>query len=206
MDKVEVEYLEPYLGPSVPVGDDEKDLPGPKELSNTERAEAVAKTHPSVVYEDLKAHIKKGLIDQSVKDRIQAHSENLDEIIVPRKDKFPKIPTAIPVATVGADRKNDGKLRWALFDFKSAEETVKVLEFGANKYAPSNWKKGLNRDEILESTFRHLQALFDGQEIDPESGLPHTGHINCNMMFYRYFRDNSTFKETRNNPFKNEDK
>lgn len=109
-------------------------------------------------------------------------------------------------ASQTADRNNANKLRWDLFDFKSAEETLKVLEFGANKYSPNNWKKGLNREEILESTMRHLIALFNGEEVDPESGLPHTGHINCNIMFYRYHRDNKTFVEKRNNPFKNEDK
>ena len=58
--------------------------------------------------------------------------------------------------------------------------------FGAKKYAPENWKKGLDRTEILESAQRHLIALFDGEENDSESGLSHAGHILCNMMFYVY--------------------
>jgi hypothetical protein len=44
----------------------------------------------------------------------------------------------------------------------------------------------LDRKEILESSMRHLTALLDGEEVDQESGLPHTGHIQCNMMFYNY--------------------
>lgn len=88
-------------------------------------------------------------------------------------------------------RFNTGKLRWSLVHFKSLEPLVKVLEFGAKKYDDHNWKKGLNKKEILESTMRHLAALIDGEEFDSESGLPHIGHIQCNAMFYQYMIDNN---------------
>ena len=70
-----------------------------------------------------------------------------------------------------------------------------MLEFGAKKYAPENWKKGLDKKEILESMMRHLTALMDGEENDKESGLHHIGHIMCNTMFYRYFDNNENTKE-----------
>lgn len=50
-----------------------------------------------------------------------------------------------------------------------------------------NWKKGLDKSAILESMMRHLVALMDGQEIDPESNEHHIGHIMCNALFYSYF-------------------
>jgi hypothetical protein len=59
--------------------------------------------------------------------------------------------------------------------------------FGAKKYAPENWKKGLDKKEILESIMRHVAELMDGKELDDESGLPIMGHIQCNAMFYNYF-------------------
>lgn len=61
------------------------------------------------------------------------------------------------------------------------------MEFGAQKYAPDNWKKGLDKKEILESTMRHLAALMDGEDKDKESGISHMGHIQCNAMFFNYF-------------------
>lgn len=76
---------------------------------------------------------------------------------------------------------------------------VRVLEYGAEKYTikhpdtgelisgAHNWKKGLKKEEILESMMRHLVALMDGEDIDPESGQHHIGHIMCNTMFYSYF-------------------
>ncbi len=85
-------------------------------------------------------------------------------------------------------RYNGGKLRWSLVDFDALEDMVKVLEFGAKKYADNNWKKGLKTTEIFESMMRHLTAYMRGEDIDPESGLPHTGHILCNAMFLSYMQ------------------
>lgn len=83
-------------------------------------------------------------------------------------------------------RYNDGKLKWTYVHFGSLEPMVKVLMFGAQKYEPFNWQKGLKKDEILESMQRHLGKLIDGEENDPESGLHHIGHIMCNAMFWSY--------------------
>lgn len=83
-------------------------------------------------------------------------------------------------------RYNKGKLRWGLVHFPSLEPMVRVLEYGAKKYSDDNWKKRLDKTETLESTMRHLTALFNGEENDKESGLSHAAHVMCNMMFYIY--------------------
>ena len=90
-------------------------------------------------------------------------------------------------------RYNSGKRKWSLVHFKSLEPMIEVLEYGAKKYTvgdisgAENWKKGLDKKEILESMMRHLAALIDGQSHDPESQIHHMGHIQCNAMFYNYF-------------------
>ncbi len=107
---------------------------------------------------------------------------------------------------MAATRYNSGKPQWGLVVQWTLIPMVKVLEFGAAKYAPDNWKKGLNREEILESIKRHLDALFDGQEFDEKdsptdishSGLHHIGHIMCNCMFYFFHWANGTFTKERN--------
>lgn len=104
--------------------------------------------------------------------------------------------------TKQANRYNTNKLRWSLVDFPSLGEMVRVLEFGAEKYAPNNWKKGLNRDEILESIQRHLVELNSDQELDEESKLHHMGHVMCNAMFYLFHFRNNSFVKERANPFK----
>lgn len=83
-------------------------------------------------------------------------------------------------------RYNEGKPRWSLVNFKSILPMVRVLEFGAKKYGDENWKLGLDKNPLLESAMRHLTAIIDGEEIDSESGLPHSAHVMCNMMFYNY--------------------
>lgn len=82
-----------------------------------------------------------------------------------------------------AMRFNDGKPQYSLIDLQALEQCARVLEFGAKKYARNNWKKGLPITQILDSLLRHVAALASGELIDPESGLPHIGHIQCNAMF-----------------------
>ena len=86
----------------------------------------------------------------------------------------------------GALRYNEGKPQWSLVDFESLEDLVRVLEFGANKYSPNNWKKGLDNTKIIDSMLRHVFAYLRGEDKDPESELSHIGHIMCNAMFLAY--------------------
>jgi len=85
-----------------------------------------------------------------------------------------------------SDRFNEGKLKWSLVHYKSLEPMIKVLEMGAKKYSPDNWKKGLDLKEVQESMQRHLASLMDGETHDKESGELHMGHIMCNAMFWVY--------------------
>lgn len=98
------------------------------------------------------------------------------------------------------DRKNQGKLQWNLVDFPSLEPMIKVLMFGAQKYSAHNWKKGLKVTEIIDSLMRHLVALNDGEDNDPESTLPHVGHILCNAMFLSYMLKNRPDLDNRHKP------
>ena len=94
-------------------------------------------------------------------------------------------------------RYNKEKLKWSLVDFESLEEMVKVLEFGAEKYEPDNWKRGLPTLEICESLLRHVFAYMRGEDIDPESGRSHIGHILCNGMFLSYMQNKKPNMDNR---------
>lgn len=85
-----------------------------------------------------------------------------------------------------AARYNEGKPKWSFVDFDALEPMVRVLEQGAKKYSPDNWKNGQSTTELMESLMRHYVAYMRGEDNDPESGLPHIGHILCNAMFVSY--------------------
>lgn len=84
--------------------------------------------------------------------------------------------------------KFDGsKPRLDLLDPDALEGLAKVLTFGAQKYAANNWRGGFKYGRTIAALLRHLQALQRGEDIDPESGLPHIDHIGCNWMFLSFF-------------------
>ncbi len=81
-----------------------------------------------------------------------------------------------------------GKLRWGLIPLNSLSEIVKVLTFGAQKYAPDNWQKVENaRERYYDALQRHVVAWKMGELTDPESGLPHLAHAGCCLLFMLWF-------------------
>lgn len=99
------------------------------------------------------------------------------------------------------------KPRMDLIDPLFLEDVAKVLSFGAYKYAAHNWRKGLEASRLIAAAYRHLNAINKGEDIDQESGLPHTAHLGCCVMMlhwmltYRPDKDDRWYK--LNNP-KNE--
>ena len=86
----------------------------------------------------------------------------------------------------GAMRNNEWKLEWSLVDFDSLEPMVQVLQFWAIKYERNDWKKGFDKDKLIDSILRHAFELKNWQELDDESELAVIGHLLCNCMFYSY--------------------
>lgn len=111
------------------------------------------------------------------------------------ENKIAEVKEFLPPANEGpldetlmksALRFNEGKPKWTLVHFNSLVPLVRVLEYGAKKYAPYNWQKPMSRMDILDSMQRAMAKLIDGEENDEESGLPHIGHILANAMFYSF--------------------
>lgn len=71
----------------------------------------------------------------------------------------------------------------ALLDSDFLAEVASVLGFGAAKYCAHNWRNGIEHSRLISAAYRHLGAINKGEDIDPESGLPHTGHLGCCIMF-----------------------
>jgi hypothetical protein len=76
------------------------------------------------------------------------------------------------------------KLMWELLPLEPIEDVVKILTFGAKKYAPNNWKLVDDAEaRYYAAAVRHLVAWRQGELIDPESGEPHLAHLMCNVVF-----------------------
>ena len=79
---------------------------------------------------------------------------------------------------------DSGKLDYTLVPWDGMDEVVKVLEFGAKKYARDNWKKVEHAEtRYLAAAFRHIIKYNEGELTDKETGLSHLAHATCCMLF-----------------------
>ena len=75
-------------------------------------------------------------------------------------------------------------------------EEAKVHGMGAAKYAEYNWRKGYDWGLSYSAMQRHLAAFWNGEDVDPESNLPHLAHarwhtgVLLEFLKYRLGKDN----------------
>ncbi len=80
----------------------------------------------------------------------------------------------------GSGSKHDaGKEPVGLIPREALLAEARVLAFGAEKYAAHNWRKGMRWSRLGDAAMRHLRAWLDGEDNDPETGLPHLAHLRC---------------------------
>jgi hypothetical protein len=60
---------------------------------------------------------------------------------------------------------------------------AEILAFGARKYAPRNWEKGINYSRVYRAAVGHLFDWFMRKGSDPETGKSHLWHAACCVMF-----------------------
>lgn len=98
---------------------------------------------------------------------------------------------------------DDGKLRFDLVPLVPLRELVHVLTFGARKYGPDNWQHveelddlpGPPRRRYFAAMMRHTSAWYEGEVLDPESGLHHLAHAACCAFFLIWFDHNEERKQ-----------
>ena len=84
--------------------------------------------------------------------------------------------------------KYDGdKLRYDLLSTAAIRELVSILTFGSKKYGDRNWENGINYSRVMGALKRHLDAWWDNEDLDPESGKNHLYHVLCNAMFLAHY-------------------
>lgn len=64
-------------------------------------------------------------------------------------------------------------------------EMGRVFTGGAGKYGRFNWRDHtVSATVYYDAAMRHFMAWFDGEDIDPESGISHLAHVMacCNIL------------------------
>lgn len=57
-------------------------------------------------------------------------------------------------------------------------EVSRVMQLGANKYGPYNWRENKVLATVyIEAALRHLLSYLDGETLDSESGASHLAHV-----------------------------
>jgi hypothetical protein len=86
-------------------------------------------------------------------------------------------------ATNTGIKHDTGKLPMGLIPVEAKRGLAAVLAFGAKKYSPHNWRGGMDWMRLIDSAHRHLDAFNAGEDLDPETGLPHVDHLQACAAF-----------------------
>ncbi len=97
----------------------------------------------------------------------------------------------------GGVKLDAGKPQMALVPPEALEEIAAVLTFGAAKYDPDNWRKGMAYRRVLSAALRHCSAWMRGEDNDPETGLSHLAHAACSLMFLITYEKTNTGTDDR---------
>jgi len=97
-------------------------------------------------------------------------------------------------------RKDDqGKAPYHLLAPEYLDAAAQVLAFGAAKYAPRNWEKGMDWSRPFSALMRHMWAWWRGEAKDPETGFSHLWHAACCIMFLVAYEERKTGNDDRPN-------
>jgi hypothetical protein len=99
--------------------------------------------------------------------------------------------------TTGGTKHSADKPPLHLINRAALEAEARVLAFGARKYAEWNWSKGLKWADVARAAIGHLYAFLDGEDLDPESGLPHVAHARTEAGFLLEFIARGTGTDDR---------
>lgn len=87
----------------------------------------------------------------------------------------------------GGVKKDEGKAGMDLLPYDSLVEIAKVLDYGKQKYAAHNWRKGINYSRVIAAAQRHLGEFTEGRRVDSETDLSHAAHAAANLLFLIWY-------------------
>jgi len=76
-----------------------------------------------------------------------------------------------------------GKAPYHLVPWDAVSAIAAVLGVGAQKYGARNWERGMDWSRPFAACIRHLEAWWQGENVDQETGLSHLWHAGCCIVF-----------------------
>lgn len=109
------------------------------------------------------------------------------ECVADRGRRVNEVDVVEPPSLVGGLKHDGGKPRWSLLMRGCADAlqaVVRVLTFGAQKYADDSWQSVQNgQQRYRDALYRHMNAIERGELADDESGESHWAHVATNALF-----------------------
>ena len=119
----------------------------------------------------------------SLKDalqRLEPLQINSDENMV----SLPEEAKSFTVVKMNEGNKYDGdKLPIDLIPPEMLTALASVLKYGAIKYEPRNWEKGMRWGRVFAALMRHMWAWWRGENEDEETKMSHLWHAACCIAF-----------------------
>jgi hypothetical protein len=84
-------------------------------------------------------------------------------------------------------RNDEGKPRLDLLPHDAVLSVARVLTWACTARKPEpyperNWEKGMKWSRVFNSALRHAFAMWMGEDLDRDSGLPHADHFATNAL------------------------
>lgn len=74
----------------------------------------------------------------------------------------------------------------------------RALAYGADKYGKQNWADERAPFSVYYAALlRHLLKWFDGEDIDPESGVSHLDHVGANYAILSHMIEKNNYIDDR---------
>lgn len=116
------------------------------------------------------------------------------------KSKFSLVGDDAP--TLYVDEKTGGRkeqklCRIDLIPARALQCLGRVFGWGAGKYSEHNFRKGYPWSKSIASLHRHIAAFVAGEDLDPESQLPHLAHAAWHLMALLTFMEEHPDQDDR---------
>lgn len=83
-------------------------------------------------------------------------------------------PLEVRVVSATGGAKGVKPQRYDLIPVMPLDRLAELYARGAEKYDSHNWRRGYDWSNSYAAAMRHMTRFWNGEDIDPEMGLPHT--------------------------------